>query len=471
MLRQSFSYKGVLFPAEADIYSPESISYAENHFQVLDDDIFNVTYPKSGSNWMLEILSLIREDGDVSWCHSMPSWERGPWVEASGSRDRLEDAKRPRIVSSHLPVQLFPKSFWGSKAKVIYTVRNPKDLLVSLQHYSKLVCFLKDPLSLDELLGAFLRGEVQFGSWFDHVKGWLELHGRENFFWISYEELKEDLPGSVGRICHFLGKDLAADALASVVENASFQTMRNNPMTNYSLAPPSLMDQSKGLFLRKGVPGRGCPRTPVPDTCLAWSFLLSLASQIKAACLWGLFIHHTTSEPLVWTAARALSSCLISFIHLHARTPGFPPWIWQGGELILWCGCQVWSSRGGFPEAGLLGAGGFVHPCLSPHREQQFIPQGDSLLHVARSRLLRVQRDGRLEGPVSPWVQPLGGAGARKWGSPHLRCPPGAAVTVVRQVQPQDEQDPSAQRQAGDVGMGEIRALRGGCCRGKGRVT
>ncbi|XP_074872109.1 sulfotransferase 2B1-like isoform X3 [Carettochelys insculpta] len=252
MLRQSFSYKGVLFPAEADIYSPESISYAENHFQVLDDDIFNVTYPKSGSNWMLEILSLIREDGDVSWCHSMPSWERGPWVEASGSRDRLEDAKRPRIVSSHLPVQLFPKSFWGSKAKVIYTVRNPKDLLVSLQHYSKLVCFLKDPLSLDELLGAFLRGEVQFGSWFDHVKGWLELHGRENFFWISYEELKEDLPGSVGRICHFLGKDLAADALASVVENASFQTMRNNPMTNYSLAPPSLMDQSKGLFLRKG---------------------------------------------------------------------------------------------------------------------------------------------------------------------------------------------------------------------------
>ncbi|XP_039580873.1 uncharacterized protein LOC120509826, partial [Passer montanus] len=30
-----------------------------------------------------------------------------------------------------------------------------------------------------------------FGSWFQHVRGWLQLRGSENFFWISYEELQQ----------------------------------------------------------------------------------------------------------------------------------------------------------------------------------------------------------------------------------------------------------------------------------------
>lgn len=42
-----FRYKGIPFPV--GMYSPESLSLAENTSNVRDDDIFIVTYPKSGT--------------------------------------------------------------------------------------------------------------------------------------------------------------------------------------------------------------------------------------------------------------------------------------------------------------------------------------------------------------------------------------------------------------------------------------
>ncbi|NWU44161.1 ST2A1 sulfotransferase, partial [Hylia prasina] len=68
---------------------------------------------------MLEILSLIRQDGDPEWCRSVPNWDRGPWLETLLGYRRARGNARPRIISSHLPVQMFPKAFFSSKAKVL----------------------------------------------------------------------------------------------------------------------------------------------------------------------------------------------------------------------------------------------------------------------------------------------------------------------------------------------------------------
>lgn len=32
---------------------------------------------------------------------------------------------------------------------------------------------------------------VQFGSWFDHIKGWIRMQSHENFLFITYEELQQ----------------------------------------------------------------------------------------------------------------------------------------------------------------------------------------------------------------------------------------------------------------------------------------
>uniref|UniRef100_K7FRG5 Sulfotransferase n=1 Tax=Pelodiscus sinensis TaxID=13735 RepID=K7FRG5_PELSI len=140
--------------------------------------------------------------------------------------------------------------------QVIYTLRNPKDVLVSYFYFSKMCSSYEDPESFEQFLGDFLSGDaVPHGSWFNHVRGWMEMKGKDNFFFTTYEELQQDLRGSVQRLCQVLGQALDEGALTAVVENASFRAMRENQMCNSTLLPADIMDQEKGTFLRKGICG------------------------------------------------------------------------------------------------------------------------------------------------------------------------------------------------------------------------
>lgn len=60
------------------------------------------------------------------------------------------------------------------------------------------------------------------------------------------------------RICQFLGRPLGEEALGSVVAHSAFGAMKANAMSNYTLLPPSLLDQRHGAFLRKGAGALGC---------------------------------------------------------------------------------------------------------------------------------------------------------------------------------------------------------------------
>uniref|UniRef100_A0ACB8EVJ2 Uncharacterized protein n=1 Tax=Sphaerodactylus townsendi TaxID=933632 RepID=A0ACB8EVJ2_9SAUR len=62
MTVQYIQYKGIKFPPGYN--SVHSLCFAENKFEVRDDDIFNVTYPKSGTCVMTEIPSLIPQWGE-----------------------------------------------------------------------------------------------------------------------------------------------------------------------------------------------------------------------------------------------------------------------------------------------------------------------------------------------------------------------------------------------------------------------
>ncbi|KAL8186430.1 UNVERIFIED_CONTAM: hypothetical protein K2H54_070358 [Gekko kuhli] len=161
----------------------------------------------------------------------------------------------PRLFAAHLPYYLVPKALRSRRAKVIYVSRNPKDVLVSYYHFTRLSARIETAGNLGNFMEEFLAGKVLASSWLDHVEGWYAHKDDFNILFLTYEEMKKDLRSSVLKICRFLGKKLTEEELQVVVDKATFDKMRMDPRTNYENMPPDLIEKGKGHFLRKGTVG------------------------------------------------------------------------------------------------------------------------------------------------------------------------------------------------------------------------
>uniref|UniRef100_A0A5F8GC53 Sulfotransferase n=1 Tax=Monodelphis domestica TaxID=13616 RepID=A0A5F8GC53_MONDO len=100
-------------------YNVEAIKRMQDEFEVRNQDVIIVTYPKSGTHWMIDIISLIYSKGDPTWVKSVPFWKRSPWIEMEYGMEMVKNKEDPRLFTSHLPIHLFPKAYFTSKAKVM----------------------------------------------------------------------------------------------------------------------------------------------------------------------------------------------------------------------------------------------------------------------------------------------------------------------------------------------------------------
>ncbi|XP_059195345.1 sulfotransferase family 2, cytosolic sulfotransferase 3 [Centropristis striata] len=245
-------YHGIPMPSEA--HNTESLEYARN-FSVEDTDVFAVTYPKSGTVWMQEILPLLLNGGDTTPIKTIPNWDRVPWLEEKRLAIVVDKLSSPRAMVTHFPYHLMPESFHTSKAKVINVMRNPKDVLVSSYFFHQMAKFLDDPGTFDEFMDTFLEGKVLFGKWTDHVKGWKSAELGNRIMYITYEEMVQDLPAALRRMADFLDRNLSEEVIQKIAQHCSFGKMKTNDMSNFSLVPKQYMDPDKSPFLRKGVAG------------------------------------------------------------------------------------------------------------------------------------------------------------------------------------------------------------------------
>ncbi|XP_060787536.1 cytosolic sulfotransferase 3-like [Neoarius graeffei] len=231
------------------------------NFQARPDDILIATYPKAGTTWVSYILDLLYF-GNIAPERqtSMPIHVRVPFLESffPGIPSGVELAEKltttPRLIKTHLPVQLVPKSFWEQNCKVVYVGRNAKDNAVSYFHFERMNKGQPEPGDWNTYIQTFMEGKKVFGPWYDHVCGyWKKKQTYSNLHYMFFEDMVEDTGREVERLCSFLGLSTPIEERERITKSTHFDAMKQNNMTNYSTVP--IMDFTVSPFMRKGKVG------------------------------------------------------------------------------------------------------------------------------------------------------------------------------------------------------------------------
>lgn len=213
-----------------------------------DDDIYIVTFPKSGTTVMQVILYQLVTNGKgtMDFDHI---YDVSPWLRNDAFRGRpVRELPPPRVIKSHDFYESFDRR---TKGRFIYVYRNGMDVAVSLYHQNK--NYNKPDLSFDVFLRRFIR---QRRGWFRHLRDWLENNRGFPVLYVRYEDLVVDKRHEIERIIAFLGLDVSDEAIERALEYSSLEFMKKHE-TKFGVQPPDIENRIFDQFIRKGATGEG----------------------------------------------------------------------------------------------------------------------------------------------------------------------------------------------------------------------
>ena len=189
---------------------------------VMPGDVFIVSYPKSGNTWTRFLLgNLIYTDEPTTFANVE---DRLPSLYLYSNR-KLR--KLPRILKSH-------DCFDPRYKRVIYIVRDPRDVLVSAYHFAIKRRVLPGNQPIEDFIPGLLNGtfrsgllvDPRWGSWYDNVASWLAMRRNRKFLLLRYEDMLEDAERELTKVAEFLEIPLNPARLARAVKLSSAEHMR-----------------------------------------------------------------------------------------------------------------------------------------------------------------------------------------------------------------------------------------------------
>jgi hypothetical protein len=184
--------------------------------EVMHDDVYLDSYPRSGNTWTRLLVGNYISEGNCTR-DSVP--EIVPDIHW-GDRSVCDGLERPRFIKSHMP-------FVPEYPSVVYIARDGRDVAVSYYYYYMRLERLDENASFSGFLETFNRGKVMFGSWSEHVSSWLDS-GLDRLLVVRYEDIKADPKGELLRIVEFAGLPVDEGLADLAVERSTFETWQSS---------------------------------------------------------------------------------------------------------------------------------------------------------------------------------------------------------------------------------------------------
>jgi Sulfotransferase domain len=242
------------------------------------DDTFIVSYPKSGNTWTrFLVASLIHSEEPMTF---MKADQVIPTIDAQ-SRKYFKDLPRPRVIKSHFP-------FDQNYKRVIYIVRDPKDVAVSQYHYQIKRKVLQDGHPLEEWIPRFVAGETcPYGSWGENVGSWLAArNANPEFLLLRYEDMIRRTDVELIKVAKFLGIDPTPERIQWAIEQSTADRMRKLEQKEAGQWESTKDTRKDKFFVRSAKAGEG--KSTLPPACIeqiesAWGPLMRWLGYETAA--------------------------------------------------------------------------------------------------------------------------------------------------------------------------------------------
>jgi len=246
---------------------------------VFPDDVFIVSYPKSGNTWTRFLVANLAypqqraEFGNINRLIPDP--------EALSKRT-LSRLPRPRYIKSH---QYFDPRY----PQVLYIVRDPRDVALSQYHFHRKRKLLHDGDPVEHFVSRFVKGLTSvYGSWGENVESWIATRGESTgFMLVRYEDLLTRPLLELARVAAFLGIEAEEEQLQKVVQLSSAGEMREMERKQARLWSSTKDTRQDVPFVREARAGSWKGKLPdasVAEIEAAWgSLMLQLGYELSNA--------------------------------------------------------------------------------------------------------------------------------------------------------------------------------------------
>jgi len=199
-------------------------------------DVFVMTYAKSGTNWMMQIAHQLiwHGQGEYEHLHDLVPWPDTlamPFVKKyaiplAEATHWQQSPERLRVIKTHFDWDMLP---YSEDAKYIAVIRDPKDIFVSNYHFIRDGVYGPAMPTVDTWFELFLSTSFPLGgSWAVNTAGYWAQRHRPNVLIASFKDMKRDLRGTVLKVAAFLNIDVPPTVIDEVCRKSSFEHMKAN---------------------------------------------------------------------------------------------------------------------------------------------------------------------------------------------------------------------------------------------------